>query len=43
MKKMRLVSALLCTVMTAALLAGCGKKKADAFTVGFDAEFPPYG
>ena len=43
MKKMRLVSALLCTVMTAALLSGCGKKAADTFTVGFDAEFPPYG
>ena len=43
MKKMRLVSALMCTVMTAALISGCGKKEADTFTVGFDAEFPPYG
>ncbi|MCR4791364.1 MAG: amino acid ABC transporter substrate-binding protein [Lachnospiraceae bacterium] len=44
MKKMRLVTALLCTVMTAALLSGCGgSSSAKTFTVGFDAEFPPYG
>lgn len=31
-------------VCMTALLAACGKsKEADTFTVGFDAEFPPYG
>lgn len=29
--------------MLATTLTGCGKKKADTFTVGFDAEYPPYG
>ncbi len=29
-------------VMAVGLLAGCGKKE-KTFTVGFDAEFPPYG
>jgi len=43
MKKMKLVSALMCGVMAASLLAGCGKASSDTFTVGFDAEFPPYG
>ena len=43
MKKMRLCVAVLAAVMTAGLLAGCGQKSADTFTVGFDAEFPPYG
>lgn len=33
------VAALLISVM----LAGCGKSGGDTFTVGFDAEFPPYG
>ena len=43
MKKMKLCMAVLTAVMTAGLLAGCGKKSDDTFTVGFDAEFPPYG
>ena len=43
MKKIRFVTALMCTAVTAVLLSGCGKKAADTFTVGFDAEFPPYG
>ena len=42
---------LLSAVMVTGLLAGCGSKEASAdaqegattFTVGFDAEFPPYG
>lgn len=29
--------------MMTALLAGCGKAESKTFTVGFDAEFPPYG
>lgn len=30
--------------LAAAVLAGCGEKKEDrTFTVGFDAEYPPYG
>ncbi len=43
MKKMKLVSVLACALMTAGLLAGCGSKESGTFTVGFDAEFPPYG
>lgn len=31
---------LACAVST---LAGCGKKSGQTFTVGFDAEYPPYG
>lgn len=38
---------LLCTILAvglAAALTGCGGKKGDeTFTVGFDAEYPPYG
>ena len=34
---------ILATCMLAGLLAGCGQKDANTFTVGFDAEFPPYG
>lgn len=33
---------LLAVACVAALATGCGKKK-DTFTVGFDAEYPPYG
>lgn len=34
---------LLAAVMVLGVLAGCGKKEEKKFTVGFDAEFPPYG
>ena len=34
---------LLAAVMVLGVLAGCGKKEEKNFTVGFDAEFPPYG
>lgn len=36
---------MLTAVMTMGLLAGCGSRSAEetTFTVGFDAEFPPYG
>lgn len=37
------ISLLLVAGMLAALLTGCGTKKDNTFTVGFDAEFPPYG
>ncbi len=30
-------------VLAMSLLAGCGEEKGKKFTVGFDAEFPPYG
>ncbi len=36
-------SLILAISMIAALLTGCGAKEANTFTVGFDAEFPPYG
>lgn len=36
------ISLLLVAVMMTALLSACGKE-GDTFTVGFDAEFPPYG
>lgn len=40
----RLVAFTMCIVMSAALLTGCGgSEEKDTFTVGFDAEFPPYG
>ncbi len=40
---MKKLAAVLCTVVVAlGVLAGCGKE-AKTFTVGFDAEFPPYG
>lgn len=44
-----LMTAITALVMTAALLCGCSGMKSNAasgrteFTVGFDAEFPPYG
>lgn len=37
------ISVLLTVCMLAALLTACGKKEQNTFTVGFDAEFPPYG
>lgn len=44
MKKNKVLAALLVAVMTAGVLTGCGSKGDDkTFTVGFDAEYPPYG
>lgn len=45
---MKLGKKILCGIMTMSLVAvaltGCGKEKDDkTFTVGFDAEYPPYG
>ncbi len=41
---MKKVLVILCAVVMAmSMLAGCGKKDAKTFTVGFDASFPPYG
>lgn len=44
---MKLKKRLLCGILTlgvmAAALTGCGSKKDNTFTVGFDAEYPPYG
>lgn len=44
---MKLKKRLLCGILTLGMLStvftGCGKKDADTFTVGFDAEYPPYG
>jgi len=34
---------LLAVAMMATTLTGCGEKTKDTFTVGFDAEYPPYG
>lgn len=40
----RVLVALLAISMAAGVLTGCGSKGSDkTFTVGFDAEFPPYG
>ena len=39
----RFLCGMLAVGMLATLLTGCGKKKANTFTVGFDAEYPPYG
>lgn len=40
----RVLVALLAIGMAAGVLTGCGSKGSDkTFTVGFDAEFPPYG
>lgn len=39
-KKLALIISLVMAVM---MLAGCGSKGGNTFTVGFDAEFPPYG
>ena len=44
MKKKKILAALLVGAMAAGMLTGCGSKGGDkTFTVGFDAEFPPYG
>ena len=44
MKKNKVIAALLVTAMAAGMLTGCGSKGGDnTFTVGFDAEYPPYG
>ena len=44
MKKNQLMAAVLTVVMAAGVLTGCGSKGDDkTFTVGFDAEYPPYG
>ena len=44
MKKNKVMAALLVAAMAAGVLAGCGSKSEDkTFTVGFDAEYPPYG
>ena len=40
------MAVLLCGILAVGMLAGCGSKKEEerkTFTVGFDAEFPPYG
>ena len=40
----RVLVVLLAISMAAGVLTGCGSKGSDkTFTVGFDAEFPPYG
>ncbi len=41
MKKIVAVMSVL--VLTLGMLTGCGGKEEKSFTVGFDAEFPPYG
>ncbi len=43
--KKKILCGLLALSMAAAALAGCGKKNEEknTFTVGFDAEYPPYG
>lgn len=41
--KKRLLCGILTLGMVASALTGCGKKKDNTFTVGFDAEYPPYG
>lgn len=41
--KKRLLCGILTLGMVAAALTGCGEKKDNTFTVGFDAEYPPYG
>ncbi|MGN0345205.1 MAG: amino acid ABC transporter substrate-binding protein [Lachnospiraceae bacterium] len=44
MKKKKVLAAILVTVMAAGVLTGCGSKGGGkTFTVGFDAEYPPYG
>ncbi|MBQ7707474.1 MAG: amino acid ABC transporter substrate-binding protein [Lachnospiraceae bacterium] len=44
---MKLKKKILCSLLAigtiASLLSGCGKKDDKTFTVGFDAEYPPYG
>lgn len=44
MKKKNIMAAALVAAMAATMLAGCGAGGGDkTFTVGFDAEYPPYG
>ncbi len=44
MKQNRCLAGALVAVLAAGLLVGCGSKSDDnTFTVGFDAEYPPYG
>ena len=44
MKNRKWLVCALAAVMTAGMLTGCGSKSSDkTFTVGFDAEYPPYG
>ena len=38
----KIACGVLTTILVAGVLAGCGKKD-NTFTVGFDAEYPPYG
>lgn len=42
MKIRRLIASAMVLVTICVIFTACGKKK-DSFTVGFDAEFPPYG
>lgn len=40
----KLIATALCAIMSVTLLIGCGNSdEMPTFTVGFDAEFPPYG
>lgn len=41
--KKKILCALVAVGMLATVLTGCGKKDSNTFTVGFDAEYPPYG
>lgn len=44
MKNRKWLVCALAAVMAAGMLTGCGSKSSDkTFTVGFDAEYPPYG
>lgn len=44
MKKRQMIAAVMVAAMAAGMLVGCGSKSGDkTFTVGFDAEYPPYG
>ena len=42
--KKKVLASVFAVVMAAGVLTGCGSKGGDkTFTVGFDAEYPPYG
>ncbi len=43
MKKSKILASLMCGVLTAGFITACGPIHEATFTVGFDAEFPPYG
>ncbi len=43
MKKSKILATLMCGVLTAGFITACGPIHESTFTVGFDAEFPPYG